>query len=260
MLELNEKYNVPIEWTYFLQDLQIKIGNASGACLNKSEIIGLNNLAFQLIKANPETAEQLRKFWGIYLESYNILRSNPKIGSYTPLGIIGPDWTRIVEADKLAGNLVAEASNDNPTTFSFPLALLLAHVVRVETIGYAIWKQLKDVVSHFENYGLSYTMADVEFMGSVHTTVVKGNAKKEIRSDAKAIRDSIAHGHFSFKKTADGYEIEFKNDDYPFHQVFTKLELQKFFDLYTMLYRRQLLLLFIIELIPHLTTYFIKES
>lgn len=256
MEDMNVTFKCPLEWAILLRQYQIQIEQAISPCFNQTVILELNNLAMQLIEANPETFEQLKKFWGIYVEAFNILMANPKIGSYQPLGMISQEWDRIINADKLAENLVKEA---NENSVSFPLALLLAHVVRTETVGYAIWRQLGDIVNHFGKYGLTYTNDDIEFMGSVYTVISKGAKTKEIRSDAKAIRDSIAHGHFNLEKTAEGYKIEFNNDKYPYHQVFSKSELHRFFDMYTMLYKRQLLLMFIVELIPTLSRHFIKK-
>lgn len=248
---------VPINWAILLRTLEMKVNQASSPCLYEKDIQPIVDLAQQLIQANPDVTKQLTQFWNLYAEVFTILKSNPKISGYAPQGIIDDNRTRIENADLLAERLVSEVRN-NPSTFAFPVAFLLAHVVRAETIGFAIWKQLCDIV---EKFGL--TKYDVELICSVQNTVVKKNKRtkqNELRSDVKAIRDSIAHGHFLIRKIADGYEIEFSNDDYPFHKLFSKREFEKFFDLYTILYKFQLTLLIIIELLPILTTHLLKKT
>jgi hypothetical protein len=247
---------VPLDWAILLRTVEMKVSQASSPCLYEKDEQLIVDLARQLIQANPDIAQQLTQFWNLYAEVFTILKSNPKITGYAPQGIINNNRARIENADLLAENLVSEVRN-NPSTFAFPVAFLLAHVVRAETIGFAIWKQLSDIV---EKFGL--TKYDIELICSVQNTVVKKNKRtkqNELRSDVKAIRDSIAHGHFLIRKIADGYEIEFNNDDYPFHKLFSKREFGKFFDLYTILYKFQLTLLLIIELLPILTTHFLKK-
>ena len=248
--------NVSLEWAILLRQLELKVSQASSPCLNEIDIKQVHNLAIQLIHLNPDTERQLEQFWSLYAEVFTILQSHPKTG-YAPQSIIDDELDRIRNADKLSETLVLEAKT-NRSTFAFTLALLLAHVVRAETIGYAIWKQLCDVIKHFEKMGLTkFTLDDTELMCSVHETFYNG--KKEVRSDVKTIRDSIAHGHFSIRTVGDSYAIEFNNSNYQFHKVYSLKEFGQFFDLQTMFCKRQLALFFIIELLPMLTTHFWKK-
>jgi len=252
---------VPIDWAILIRTFEMRVSHASSPCLFEKDVRAIFELAQQLINANPDIAQQLTLFWHLYDEAFAILKSNPKITKYSPSAIINNNLARIKNADLLAENLVSEVKG-NPSTFAFPLAFLLAHVVRAETIGYAIWKQLNDVVEKFEKLGLK--KYDVELICSVQNTVMKKKDKRtkqnELRSDVKAIRDSIAHGHFLIRKNIDGYEIEFNNDEYPFHRLFSKREFEKFFDLYTLLYKFQLILLNLIELLPILSTHLCMDS
>jgi hypothetical protein len=250
---------VPLDWAITLRTLEMKVSQASNPCLQEYDIRQIWDLAQHLIQAHPDVTHQLTQLWNLYAEVFNILRSNPNNTGYAPRGIIIDNWTRIKNADLLAENLVSEVRN-NPSTFAFPVAFLLLHLVRVETIGFSIWKQLSDVA---EKFGLTGKY-DIELICSVQNTVVKYNKEKkqnELRSDVKAIRDSIAHGHFLIRKIADEYEIEFNNNEkgYQFHKLFSKKEFQKFFDLYTILYKFQFTLLIIIELLPILTTHLFKQ-
>jgi len=246
--------SISFEWSKQLQKLNIKVSLASNPCLNIQDVLLIEELATQLIHAHADTEKQLEQFWSLYNEAYTILQSHPKTG-YAPQGIIDDELDRIRHGDKLAEKLVLEADR---STFAFPLALLLAHVVRTETISHAIEKQLCDVIEKFENLGLTkFNKNDTEFMCSVHNTFFKGN--KQVRSDVKVIRNSIAHALFSIRKVVDSYEIEFNNSAFQFYKVYSMKEFGQFFDLHTMLYKRQLALFFIIELIPILTTHFLEK-
>lgn len=261
MESMNQEFKnkVPLDWAILVRELELKVSQASSPCLEKNEIRPILDFARQLIQANPDIRKQLTQFWNLYSEAYRILKSNPGIGGYAPQGIINANRTQIDKADLLAENLVSEVKK-NPLTFASPVALLLAHVVRAETVEYSFWKQLNDVVDKFGKYGLG--KYDIALICSVQSTVAKYDKrtkKNVLRSDVRAIRDSIAHGHFVIREIEYGYEIEFDNDEYPFHKVFTGIEFYKFFDLHTMLFKIQLGLLIIIELFPMLAFHFLKR-
>ncbi|HEY9756721.1 MAG TPA: hypothetical protein V6C97_16250, partial [Oculatellaceae cyanobacterium] len=76
-----------------------------------------------------------------------------------------------------------------------------------------------------------------------------------------AIRDSISHFKYTINFTEDSFEILFDNDEegYAFHERFTASELFHFFDLHTVLYKIQLYLILIFELIPLLSVWFLKR-
>jgi hypothetical protein len=244
---------VPFDWALLLRQLELKVSQSMSPCLGIYDIKQVEDLAIQLIHANPDTEKQLERFWSLYSQVFNILKSNQKQG-YAPQGIIDDQLDRIRKGDKLAENLILNADH---STFAFPLALLLAHIVRTETISNSIRKQLCDVIDKFEPLGLTgFSKDDVEFMCSVHLTYCKG---KTVRSDVRVIRNSIAHALFSTRQIGKEYEIEFNNVDFQYHEVLSIKEIGKFFDLHTMLYKRQLTLFFIIELLPLLSTHFLKK-
>ena len=78
----------------------------------------------------------------------------------------------------------------------------------------------------------------------------------------RAMRDSISHSKYKINSIKDNFEIVFDNDEqgYNFHERFTASELFHFFDLHTVLYKIQLYLILISELVPLLTTCFLKKS
>ena len=135
------------------------------------------------------------------------------------------------------------------------MALLSTHINRTEKIEHSIMKQLNDVISKFQ---LNY---DAKFMCSVKNKVANTFEPDGWRTDVRAIRDSIAHSKYEIHKTNKGYEIEFNNfgHGYRFHKIFTDEEFYEFFDLHTLLYKFQLTLLIIIELLSLLATHFFKR-
>jgi hypothetical protein len=259
MENLNNMFpsKVPLLWAIHLRTIEAKVNQSSNPCLIEKEIELIQDLAKSLIHGNPDAVQQLTQFWNLHVEVLQIVSANPKTYDNVPENILNKNASRIAKGDALAEKLVLEAKN-NPSTFTSPVTLLLAHVVRTETVEYAFWKHLTNIV---ERFGL--TNYNVALICSVYGAVNKYNKRTkqyELRSDVRAIRDSIAHGHFLIRKSANSYEIEFDNEDYPFHKVFSTKEFYKFFDLHTILWKTQFTLLFIIELLPILTTHFLKKS
>jgi len=260
MENLNNLFHdrVPIDWVILIRTIEMKVNQASACCLEKKDVQLFLDLARQLIQGNPNATQQLAQFWNLYSEVFKILKAHPNLKHVLP-NIINNNWNRIEKADSLAEKLVLEAKND-PSSFAFPTALLLAHVMRTETIEYSFTKQLSEIVDKFKKHGLKEY--DIALICSVYNTVLKHNKRTnetELRSDVRAYRDSIAHGHFTILKTMDGYEMKFDNEEYPFKKVISTKEFYKFFDLHTILYKTQFILLMIVELVPILTTYFLKR-
>jgi hypothetical protein len=139
------------------------------------------------------------------------------------------------------------------------MAVFSAHIDRTEKIEYLIRKQLKDAINryHLKNY-------DIETICSVKQKVKKYNEelkRDEWRTDVRAIRDSIAHFQYNIRKIGNGFEIIFDNDKmgYNFHETFSLKDFYRFFDLHTLLYKFQLYLLIIIELLPIVATSLLKK-
>ena len=118
-------------------------------------------------------------------------------------------------------------------------------------------QQIKDAINrgHLQNY-------DIELMCSVYNKVTKYNVrlrKNEWRTDVRAIRDAVAHAHYKITALGDNFKVEFNNDKagYNFHYVLTRKDLFKFFDLHTLLYKLQFVLLSIFQLLSILITHFL---
>lgn len=133
-------------------------------------------------------------------------------------------------------------------------ALLLVHMVRTETIEYALRKQLEEAVNKHD----LQSKYDIENICSVQSKV-KNHA--EWRTDVRAIRDATAHGRFKIYSLESEWGIEFDNkkEGYNFHKHFSREEFIRFFDLHTLLYKLQLNILIILEMLPILATHLHKQ-
>ena len=250
---------VPINWAIELQTLEERVSKASSPCLYETDVKQVWNLAQQLISANPDTIKQLTLFWNLYEDLKKILMTSPNSEGYAPQWKLDELRAKIENADSLAERLVTEGMK-NPS-FVFSTALLLAHVIRTESIEYPIFYQLEKTINNYKNL----QKYDSALMCSVKYKVVKYDEKLKHdvwKSDVRAIRDAIAHAHFSITNNGTDDVIEFNNNEkgYHFQERFTLKEFHHFFDIHTVLYKFQMLLLYIIELLPVLTTHFLKKT
>lgn len=246
---------IPVEWAILLRTLELKIQKSSSPCLKEWEVEQIIDLAYQLSQANPEITNQLTEFLKLHIEILNSLKKNPLNPVYKIQGIIQDNWSEIITSDSNAENLVLEINrNKNSTNYTTINAILNSHLGRTEKIEHFIRKQLQNDVKNYYRKGY-----DIESMCSIRHKVKKGNGW---RTDVRAIRDSIAHYKYKIIPVGDSFDIAFDNDEegYNFHESFSAKEFYHFFDLYTVLYKIQLHLLIIIELLPVLATCLLKEK
>lgn len=236
-----------------LRSMEGKIRKASRRCLLDSEIKQIWDFGQQLIQFHPDLMSQLSQFWNLYHHVFETLRSTESGPGYALRGEISQLKARIERADALAERIVSAAKKQVSNILS-PVVLLLVHVVRTETIERVLQKQLKDAV---KKHGLQ-SKYDIEAICSVQSKVKKG---LDWRTDVRAIRDAIAHAWFEIFMLQNDWAIEFDNDEkgYSFHKRFSRKEFTEFFDLHTLLYKLQLHLLVILELLPILTTHLRKR-
>lgn len=245
---------VPLQLAIVLRTIEAKVRKASEPCLSDLEIRQVWDFAQYLIQVNPELTLQLSQFWKLYDNVLKRLSSKLSGPGYALQNMIAQLRPRIEIADTLAESIVS-AVKSNTSNILSPVALLLIHLVRTETIEYALRKQLKDAIETHDLQG----KYDVEIICSVQGKVRKG---QEWRTDVRAIRDATAHGQFKIHSSKNDWEVQFDNDEdgYNFHKRFSRKEFTKFFDLHTFLYKFQLHLLIILELLPILATHFHKRS
>ncbi len=239
------------DWVKIVKTLNEKVGSATVPCLSSAEILEIHELAQQLINFVPEISLQLSEFWYLFSDVFKCLKENPNATPYALQSQINKMKDEIDEADSLAEKVV-NALKDNTSTLTSIMALLQTHVGRSEKIEYSMAKQINDAISRF-----NLTDYDVKFMCSVKNKVRNTQEPDGWRTDVRAIRDSIAH----FRYHIEGNKIEFNNitHGYNYHKIFSDEEFYHFFDLHTLLYKFQLALLIIIELLPVLATHFYRR-
>lgn len=225
------------------------------ACMH-SEIKQIRDFGQQLIGSTSDLNFQLSQFWNLLHDVLMKLSSIKSSPGYALQGEIDRVISRIESVDMLAEKIVLAARSQVSNVLS-PAAFLLAHIIRTETIDacmHALRKQLNDAV---QKHGLEGKY-DVEVICSVQSKVKKG---ADWRSDVRAIRDAVAHGHFKIRLVKNGWAIDFDNNEggYSFHKSFSRKEFTKFFDLHTLLYKLQLHLLIILDLLPILATHLYKQ-
>lgn len=242
-----------LEWAITLRTIQTKIRKASGRCLSDYEVEQIWDFGQQLIESISDLNFQLSQLWNLCHDVFKKLRSMKRSPGYALRGEIDRARSRIESADMLTQKIVLAARSEISDVLS-PAAFLLAHIIRTETIEHALKKQLDDAV---QKHGLQ-SKYDVEAICSVQSKVKKGS---KWRTDVRAIRDAVAHGHFEIRLLRNDWAIEFDNNEggYSFHKSFSRKEFTKFFDLHTVLYKLQIHLLVILELLPILVTHLYKQ-
>lgn len=240
----------PVNWAAELQALQEKVSNVSSPCLNENDAKMMWRLAQQVISANPEISSQLTLFWNFRGE-LDGLESSQEAKEPAPQWNLDALRAKIEHADSLAEKLVSAAKTSPLASLN---SLLLAHVIKTNAAEHPILRRLERAVAKHEKLKKydSAIMCSIRFKVSKYEPKLKEYVWK---SDVKAICDAIVHAHFSV--TNNGFEdvVEFSNNErgYHFKENFTLTEFHRFFDLHTSLYRSQLLLLYIFELLPLLT-------
>ena len=172
---------------------------------------------------------------------------------------------KIQEIDNISHvivRLLNKGKTDNlPSSELAASGLLLVHIIRVESIEKALLDQLKLAVKICPNKG----KFDPYEICSVEGKIRKWNDSKkrwEWRTDVRAIRDSTAHAQFKLISLEKGWEISFINNKcgYSFDKQFKDKEFIKFFDNFTMLYKSQLILLMLFEMLPILSIHFLNNN
>lgn len=243
-----------LQWAIELRTLQEKINRAIKRCLTNDEIGLVYAFGKVLVKYRTDFQLKLESLWNLFHAIFGDLKLQRSVPSYEPLGNITKLIKRIERADKLTEKLVKEVVTDSSSIRS-GTSLLTAHVKRVESIEYAIRKQLEDAVDTFHLQGKydAVEMCSVQFK-------VKRTWKGATRwvTDSRAIRDAISHDHWEIiEDDNNDWSIHFNNTKmgYNFHKVFTRKDFHRFFDDFSMLFKLQLHLMYTLELLPLLSTH-----
>jgi hypothetical protein len=231
--------------------IRAKLKGIPEPAIQNSEFNDLQQFATNLIEFDPNLKPKLRQWWDLYHDVIDYLKESNE--PYNFQGVINTLTQRMEQSDALSVSVTKEAKLIK-SNFLFPASLLLVHVIRADSIEYAIREQLNDAITKF---GLDGKF-DVAEMCSVEHKVQKGN---KWNSDVHAIRDATAHGHFKINLAVDNeWSIEFNNNEkgYSYQKSFSRLEFQRFFNQHSLLYKFQLSLWNILELLTLIATYFPK--
>jgi hypothetical protein len=231
--------------------LKAKIERTSKPSIQDSEFNALQILAMNIIELKPNLKPKLRLWWDLYHDVIDCLKGTDD--PYNLQGIINTLTERIEVSDSFSISVSREIKKGASCGILAPSSLLLAHVIRVETIEYAIREQLNEAIAKFrlkEKY-------DPAEMCSVEHKIKKGN---KWNSDVHALRDAIAHGRFKIIMAGNDWSIAFDNCEkgYNYHRTFTRIEFQQFSDTHSLLYEFQLSLCSILDLLILTASYFPK--
>ena len=237
------KNDALLAWARVFRIMQTKVSTSSRPVLAEKEVKEVWNFAQTLITANSAAQPKLRAFWECFDEITKTAGNPGKPPEYELRKMVTELSSRIDHADEYAASVV-HAMKQPASQLLAASSLLLAFLIRVETATYALRKQTKEAIAAFGLTGID----DVE-MFSVRALVPCGT---ENRPDVIALRDAIAHGHFTIKASEKDWSVQFHNDTkgYHYHEAFTHKDLGRLFDEHTFILKAQLVLLLILELLP----------
>jgi hypothetical protein len=242
---------LPMEYIIQLETLKERIIKANRPNLFETEIHQLWRFGQAIVYFNPDITRQLRMFWDLHLELLKFLQTSMK-----PFAIrdkVSEAWEKIQKIDNISQEIVGLSKKQKKNILS-ATALLLINVVRVESVEKALLEQLKMSIARTP----TCNKFDRFEICSVEAKVLK---KNKWRTDVRAIRDATAHAQFKITILQNGWEISFSNHDegYHFDKQFKDYEFFRFFDRFTLLYKSQLILLLLFEMLPVLSTHFLKK-
>lgn len=233
-------------WSRTLTALATKIDGLAAPSLSPQEVAAVRDFALALAKGILPVSTQLIETWSIIEAAVQSMK--PGGAGYAVLGVFMQNKERIARADNLAFQIVQERTGKPPGGATEANALLLAHLIRVETIEYVHRRQLDDMVKTF-----ALTGYDVELACSVGGKV-PWNGSWE--TDVRAVRDATAHAHYKVTTKGNDWEVEFVNSGhgYKFKETFSRAEFLQFLDNHTMLTKTQTMFLLVVETLNILAT------
>jgi hypothetical protein len=243
-----------LQWAIELRTLQEKVDRSTGRCLTDDEIRVVYAFGKALVRYRPDFQPKLEALWNLFHDIFSDLKLQRSVTSYEPLGNITKLIKRIERADEFAEKLVKEVITDTSSIRS-GTSLLTAHVKRVESIEYAIRRQLEDAVETFHLQG-EYDVVDICSVQFKVQRTVRGAINWV--TDSRAIRDAISHDHWEIiKDNNNDWSIQFDNTEkgYNFHKTFTRKEFHRFFDDFSMLFKLHIHLMYTLEVLPLLSTH-----
>jgi len=243
-----------------LETLRERIKQANRPRLFKIEIDELAGFGKAIVYFKPDITSQLSQFWELHFDLLKYLQTNE--GTFAIRDRISDATEKIQEVVNMSHEIVRLLNKGKTENISAnalaATGLLLIHVIRVESIEKVLLEQLKLALSINPNN----SGCDPYELCSVEGKVKKVSGKRdEWRTDVRAIRDSTAHAQFRIATFKEGWEIYFSNNKggYNFNKRFNDKEFAKFFDNFTLLYKSQLILLMLFEMLPIIYIHFLRK-
>lgn len=245
-----------LDWLAFFRSLRTRVEGMSEAGLEGEKIVRLQEFGQYLCELFPPLQFQLDTFWNLLFEATTSLSRDQE--GYRLREDLDDLHDRLEEADSEAASL-AESLASDPTDPQGPKALLLNLVERVQSIEYPIRKTCMRLVNDFNLSPIAYSDFVIAWACSVEGPIQKGDVW---RSDVRAIRDAVAHHRYTVDRSGDHWAVDFHNteDGYDFRRRYSRAELYRVFDLFTVLYKTQLQILNTMELLVLTSTHLVDGT
>lgn len=189
----------------------------------------------RILNWHPSISKQLREFFEAHKAIATYASKYPDM-EYNLLKIISPTRENILRVTKVY-NYAVKKIIENKNEVIHLYALFYAHILKTEVIEAAFRQQLeyffKEIRKRESTANLNFLPCEIF---SISSQVLKGNA---LRTDARAIRDSLTHLQYDLKFINDSWEIHFLNfeDGYNFDRIFGRDDFLEFLDLTDLLYK-----------------------
>ncbi|MHA1690320.1 MAG: hypothetical protein ACTSU7_01655 [Candidatus Heimdallarchaeaceae archaeon] len=232
-----------MKWEQALRLIEFTLSRKSAPFNCEKEITEIDRFGSVIVNLIPGLENQLHDFWNLWFDAIEEWNKNPdQYEEYNWWSLDTEKVSQLENSDKMAEDLV-DAIKDSPRNLSHIHALLTSHVSRVESAEYVLVEIIKDTITTF-----SLSSYDPYQMCSVRDKVEKGNKWK---TDVRAIRDAISHSKYKIVDNNQDCEIIFSNNEqgYNFNWNFECSEFIRFFDKHTCLYKLQIDILRLLELL-----------
>ena len=243
-----------MKWEQALRMIEYKVTMSSNPFHCDREAKEVFTFGLNLINLFPPLEKQLQDFWNLWHDAFKLWRQSPnQYQDFNWWNVEADLHQRMEETDAMVEEVVTSVVND-PQNLLVAHALLNAHVARTESIEY-VMKKILDRAIH--TFGLS-NKYDSTWLCSVKSQIQKG---EDWRSDVRAIRDAVSHKRYRVTSDQNGWKVTFSNTEggYHFLQTYNHSDFIHFFDQHTLLYKIQIEILIVMELLTIFATYLCKD-
>ena len=207
---------------------------------------------YLIINLKPSLKNQLNMFWEAQMAIIHQIHisKNNVYNAFTELN------QKMYQSLELYNDMLKLIDKEKDRK-SFLLALFYLHILRTESIGFTIKEEFDQ---HAKTHGLDPSIFDSNVIFSVrnkvHRTKIRnGSVKDTWVTDVKAIRDALAHHKYNLVLEGNSWkEIQFLNNEkgYQFSMNFSKEEFFEFINDFDVLYKSQMMIIFLLSAISNL--------